>query len=61
LGEYHAVAFAEPRTLRAQSIAKMGSSTRTKWSWLLGSKATEDSTRKLKGPTICRKNKEELY
>jgi hypothetical protein len=30
LGEYQAVAFAEPRTLSAQSIAKTESSTRTK-------------------------------
>jgi hypothetical protein len=51
-GEYHATAFAEPRTCNAYSMAKIGSSTRIGHSWFFKSTATPESTLKLKGPAI---------
>lgn len=55
-GEYHVVALAEPRTCKAQSIAKTDSPIRAIWLPSLGSMVIFESTRKLKGPTIYKTN-----
>lgn len=51
-GEYHATAFAEPRTCNAYSMARTGSSTCIGWSRFFKSTANPESTLILKGPAI---------